>query len=253
MCYCEAMHKVLCLFLLVAAATAAPRYYTSDDYRLHHPHHGSHRADLFNFDAPIFDTRSFWSQLTEEMRSIETMMEDFYKHFPSLISSEGIENGVYKIQVPLAGFEDEEISVTVKNSVLMIQAVHKSDGEVQKQYLDFRTVPAQIDESSGKYSYDKKVLVVTFNVSERGEDRRVLPKVDVNTEFVTEAPKVEDREEMEPHDNTINTDEDVETYKDIHLLTNEIPRKETEATTYPVNLKEDVEFYPIQSNLKSNY
>ncbi|KAM3967540.1 uncharacterized protein ACR2FA_010614 [Aphomia sociella] len=235
------MYTIVILSVL-AVATAAPHYY--------HHHHGfppgpppSHYGHYPGYGENLFDTRSFWAELETEMRQLDEMLKDFYTKFPSSVSSEGVDGDQYKIVIPLSGYEEQEIAVKAREGVLMVQAVQKSDGGSQRSYLDVRTLPDCI-ELSGTWTYDKKVLTIAFPLKEGA-----ISTDNPVTQSPTTAVVEQSREEI-GHDNDDVQDADIGARgdKDTEILTNEIPDRQNsvEATTYSVDLKNEVEFVPIR-------
>ncbi|XP_072938658.1 uncharacterized protein [Epargyreus clarus] len=229
---------VFVLLGLLAAAGAAPHY---------HPNHHRHgppppfprHDDYFHqrfFQDDIFDTRSFWDELRRELLSLDTVVDDFVKHFPTSVSTEGINGDIYRITIPLQGFEEKDIAVKAKKGLVMVQAIHKYAEGAEKSYVDMRTLPACVNES-GKWSYENEVLKIEFPVTEQPTP---------TTEVVTQAPG--SREEMEPVGNDARNADVGAERGDVDLLTNEIQKgyNGVEATTYAVDLSEEVEFVPTR-------
>lgn len=244
----------------VAAASAAPHYYSGHHRRPFHHHYPSrYSSDISDeiFGEHLFDTRRFWSELSHELMEIDHMLQNFHQHFPSIQSNTAIENGKYKITIPLTGFDEKDIIVKVKDEILMVQAVHKMDDKSgnERHYMDVRTLPTNIKIEGSTYSYDNEILTIEFDLKDKTE-----VGIEENTETevkITEAPIVDNkqsREEMEEHGNDNVRDVEVGPKKDDsidskenELLTNEIPgrNRQVEATTYPVDLKDEVEFVPV--------
>ncbi|XP_053615584.1 uncharacterized protein LOC128678214 [Plodia interpunctella] len=241
---------------VIAAASAAPHY--------GHHHHGefdSGSSEEFQyrpgfrrppppnypgFGKTEFDTRAFWAQLATEMKQMDDMLRDFYQHFPSSVSREGIDGDQYKIIIPLSGYKEEEISVKARTGVLMVQAVQKTAEGNQRSYLDVRTLPDGID-LSGTWSYDKDVLTIQFSLN---KDATAKPVTELTeTELpTTEAPN-HSREEMgqdDTDDDNIEVGNRGDNDQNRDIETNEIQSKPpVEATTYAVDLKNEVEFVPV--------
>ncbi|XP_026756685.1 uncharacterized protein LOC113516465 [Galleria mellonella] len=232
------MYAIVILSIL-AVATAAPHY--------HHHHQGfNHGSSLDRYrgvEENLFDTRAFWAELENEMRQLDEMLKDFYVKFPSSVSSEGVVDNQYKIVIPLSGYQEQEIAVKAREGVLMVQAVHKYNDVSQRSYLDVRTLPESVN-LTGTWTYDKDLLTIVFPLKEGAISTEnpvtVLPTTDESEEH--------SREEM-GNDNEDAQDADVGARgdKDAEILTNEISEKQApvEATTYSVDLNNEVEFVPI--------
>lgn len=237
------------LFGLLASACAAPQFH-------HHHHHGPpppfpYDDDPFGdhfFRNEIFDTRRFWAELSREMAMFDKMMTEFAKRFPSSVSSEGIdpETNEYKVTIPLTGFYEKDVVVKAREGVLMVQAVSKPEGDVARTYLDVRTLPDYVN-VTGSWTFNEGVLKVVFPLLPKGEHETT---VSVTTQLPEEL-KPESRE-VEKADASDNTDADVgvsmgDKAKEIEVMTNEIPKQDpVEATTYAVDLKDEVEFVPVR-------
>ncbi|XP_068626478.1 uncharacterized protein [Battus philenor] len=241
------------LFGLLACAYAAPHY---------HGHGFHHRAPMIDFgfhdhfdhvrpyfQDDIFDTRKFWMDLSREMAMFDQMLTDFTKRFPTSVSSEGFDEktGEYIVTIPLTGFEEKDIVVKAREGVLMVQAVQKMNGVDQRTYLDVRTLPERLN-VTGSWTYDKDILKIVFPPLTKPEEG------ETTTEITTDLPSLfqpESREEVDKQDQD-NKDADVgvergDLDKQNELNTNEIPNKEiVEATTYAVDLKDEVEFVPVR-------
>ncbi|CAH2050927.1 unnamed protein product, partial [Iphiclides podalirius] len=232
------------LFGLVAGAYAAPQFF-------HRHHHGPFPRDddlagYPYFQDEIFDARRFWAELSREMAMFDQMMNDFTKHFPSSVSSEGVdpETNQYKVTIPLSGFEEKDVVVKAREGVLMVQAVSKPEGGMARNYLDVRTLPDYVN-VNGSWTLSGGVLKVVFPLLQRGEE--------TTTEISTQLPeelKPESREEVDNRGGDVDADVGVisgDTAKETELMTNEIPDREpVEATTYAVDLKDEVEFVPVR-------
>lgn len=236
----------LVLLGCLALSSAAPHHY-------HHHHHGPPHGSSYDssleryLEEEMFNTRLFWDELRREMLELDTMLADFGRHFPSSISSEKMEGNEYIITIPLPNYEEKEIVVKARKGLLMIQAVHQVEGETQRNYLDVRTLPDCVNEA-GSWSFEDGVLKIVFPI-----EKKDIAGGEVPTDApVTEAPQ-HSREDMEPTvDENVNQNADVESDrgdlgKNIELLTNEIPKRNpVEATTYAVDLKDEVELVPAR-------
>lgn len=260
------MIKLLILALFAACANSAPQYFEHRHHHWpHHRHHGlseQHRpsspfSDEF-FGGPVFDTGRFWRELSDELEHLNNVMEQFHRHFSINFATVGYENNEYKITIPLTGFDEKDITVKAKSGVLMIQAVHRSeDGNMEKHYLDVRGLPDDIS-LSGTYTYDKNTLKISFPVIKKSESPvdsfTELPVVHVTEETSTDESVNRSVEEMVPQnkdENKHDADASVEVSrgdKDREIITNSIPNNDNqvEATTYSVDLKDEVEFVPIR-------
>ncbi|XP_013188024.1 uncharacterized protein LOC106132990 [Amyelois transitella] len=236
------------LLCVLAAANAAPHYgyhHRDDSDSSEEVHRPFRRPSYSGFGESVFDTRAFWAQIANEMTQMEEILKDFYQRFPSSVSREGVDGNQYKIIIPLAGYKENEISVKARTGVLMVQALQKTEEGHQRSYLDVRTLPEIVD-LSGTWSYDKDVLTIQFPIKNKdGADNPVTELTE--TDEQTHAPD-HSREEM-GHDDNDDLDADVgnrgDNDKNKEIETNEIPDKQVEATTYAVDLKNEVEFVPV--------
>ncbi|XP_014364953.2 uncharacterized protein LOC106716039 [Papilio machaon] len=251
------------LTALLACASAAPHYRHShhhgygppspfgsrDEYDLGgfgmEPHFGN---DNDFFRDNMFDTRRFWAELSREMSMLDQLLNDFAKRFPSGVSNEGIDKTTneYKVTVALNGFEEQDIKVKAREGLLMIQAIRNKDEAGQNSYLSVRTLPDFVN-VTGSWTYEDGVLKIVFPLISTPADG------ETTTEITTEIPeqfKPESREETTIGEDTKDADVGLDrgdVAKETELLTNEIPRKEAvEATTYAVDLKDEVEFVPVR-------
>ncbi|XP_050345817.1 uncharacterized protein LOC126770468 [Nymphalis io] len=239
------------LFAVVACASAAPRYH---NHFHHHPYsHDGDEASLERFiEREIFDTRRFWEELRREMMGIDKMIADLNKNFGTFLSNAKIEGNKYKIRIFLNGFEEKEIAVKAKKRLLIVQAVHKADGEPERNYVDLRTLPDYVD-INGSWTFENGVLTVEFPLER---------SVEVTEATITEAPVTllpeHSREEVESNPTVEeNQDADIgiergDLGKDKNISTNEISsgqQSAVEATTYAVDLKDEVELVPIHRNI----
>lgn len=237
-----------------AAATAAPYYGGSFHPMPFHPEQHYDRLRHPYFGENVFDMQRFWSELSSEMRELDNILADLYKRFPTPVaSSQGIDGKEYKVTIPLMDFEEKDIVVKARTGVLMVQAVHKHEGNVQNSYVDVRTLPDCVS-VNGTWTYSKGVLKIVFPLkTEDATDVVPLPHettTDVTTEsFVTQGP-TESREEMENHVESDDLDADVglnrgDTDKASQTETKNDWRSNVEATTYAVDLTNEVEFVPV--------
>lgn len=242
------MHR-LAFIVFLAVASAAPQYFHHHQHTPLHSylqmnHHPPYYSSEDYFGNRMFDTRRFWAELAQEMMSLDQMLQEFYNHFPKVTSEEGFQNGQYKISIPLSGFTSEDVVVKVKNHVVMVQAIHKADGGHEKHYVDIRTVPANVDVTTGTYIFENEVLNISFKV--KGDIEEAVPVTEGST---VETEKEHSREEMEPHSDDTNEDEnvDMKSSSDKEIISNEIPthQQNLEATTYSVLKNDDVEFVPV--------
>ncbi|XP_059056271.1 uncharacterized protein LOC131850118 [Achroia grisella] len=229
---------------VLAVATAAPHYH-------HHHHHGFNHGQTSplerypGFGENIFDTRSFWAELENEMKQLDIMLKDFYLKFPSSVSSEGVVDNTYKITIPLVGYQERDIAVKAREGVLMVQAVHKYGEVSQRSYLDVRTLPEAIV-LNGTWTYGKDILTIEFPLKEGA----ITTENPITVE-PSQAANEEHSREVMGNDNDDNQDADVGVGprgdNDAEILTNEIPDRQepVEATTYAVDLNNEVEFVPV--------
>nr|QNN88709.1 heat shock protein [Spodoptera frugiperda] len=233
----------LVLCALVAAAAAAPHF----DYPRREFLPQLHRQARPYISDDIFDTSRFWADMSREMKEFEDMMNEFTRNFPTSTSQEGFEGNEYKITIPLTDFEEKDIVVKAREGLLMVQAIHK-----YKSYLDIRTLPDNVN-VAGNWVFDKGVLRITFPVKSGSNSPAPVPTSTQTPSFETEQPTFGgSREEIETNSNVGVLDADVglgrgDQDKATELKTNEIPQGNTvEATTYAVDLKDEVEFVPIK-------
>lgn len=237
---------------LLALASAAPFYgHHSDEEGGLGWSQPQSEIDLFS--GQMFDAHQFWRELADEMHRMDQMLNEFSKHFPSTTSNEGIEDNQYAVTITLTGFDEKDIAVKAREGVLMIQAVHNTEDGNEKSYIDLRTLPTYVN-VNGTWTYDKGVLKISFPLKEKPtEDGGVTESTTTTTEATTEE-KERSREEMEPTTGYENGDADVgaergDMGRERELLTNSIyPYRPVEATTYSVDLKNDVEFVPVKMN-----
>lgn len=236
---------------ILAVASAAPHYgyHSHEEGGLGWPQSNG-ETDLLG--GQMFDARQFWKDLSDEMHRMDQMLNEFSKHFPTTTSNEGVEDNQYFVSITLTGFDEKDIAVKAREGVLMIQAVHSTEYGNERSYIDLRTLPTYVN-VNGTWTYDKDVLKITFPLKESSTEAS-----DVNVEAITTEPRTGEversREEMEPSTGDENVDVDVgvergDTDRERELLTNSIyPYRPVEATTYSVDLKNDVEFVPMKIN-----
>lgn len=232
----------LLLFGLFVAASAAPQFF---DYHPHFPHH-RHLSPYLRDD--YFDTQNFWSGLSRELQQLDDMLAEFHNRFPPAITTDGIEGNEYKISIPLTGFDEKDIVVKAREGLLMIQATHKDVSGNENNYLNVRNLPDNIN-VKGNWSYENGILKIAFPL--KGQTTESTTKEDSSETVTTEGYKEQSREELETNreENNVNADVGLEKgdqEKQTELLTNEIPRNTVEATTYAVDLKDEVEFVPVR-------
>lgn len=236
--------KMLAILLgCLAAAAAAPHYpHGPPPYA---PEHHQHFGQYDPFEEDVFDTRQFWAQMANEMRQIDEMLSRFSQSFPTMVSQAGIEGKEYKIIITLNGFEEKDIVVKAKEGFLMVQAIHKLPEGGETMYLDAKTIPNCVN-VTGTWTFEQGVLKIVFPLKNDGEGSEAVTQVAVTEVVVTEQPTTREREEMES-----KSTEEVLTGELDEMLTNEIPQNRVEATTYSVDLKDEVEFVPVR-NYKRN-
>lgn len=243
---------VFLAFLAVANAAPQYRYHNHDggSFGLAQPQTDS-EMDLFSGQS--FDAHQFWRELADEMHRMDQMLNEFSKHFPTTTSNEGVEGNEYFVTITLTGFDEKDIAVKAREGVLMIQAVHKTEDNNERSYIDLRSLPAYVN-VNGTWTYDKDILKITFPLKERPKE---AGDVTEETPITTEASSDENersRERMEPTNGYETMDADVgvgrgDVDRERELLTNGIFRyRPVEATTYAVDLKNEVEFVPMKIN-----
>ncbi|XP_075977508.1 uncharacterized protein LOC142977489 [Anticarsia gemmatalis] len=237
------------LFGLIASAYAAPSY--NINYRHHEPRFPDYRIRMDPY-GELFDTRRFWAELDREMREFETMMTEFSSHFPSSVSREGVEGNEYVVTIPLSSYEEKDIVVKAREGLLMIQAKHTYEGGATSSYLDLRNLPSNVV-LRGTWTFENSILKIAFPLKE-GVNNSVGTVNVLTTDQTTELPNFDAREEIdENQDNAaVHGDADVgltvgaQQPSDTEVLTNEISNNAVEATTYAVDLRDDVEFVPAK-------
>lgn len=241
---------VLLAFLAVASAAPHYGYHRNEERGLGWSQPQSN-SEMDLFSGQIFDAHQFWKELADEMHRMDEMLNEFSKHFPTTPSNEGVEDDQYHVTITLTGFDEKDIAVNAREGVLMIQAVHYTEGSNERSYIDFRNLPSYVN-VNGTWTYDKGVLKITFPLKERPKE---IDDVTEEAIITTEASETErSREEMEPVNGDETIDADVGTGRgdsdrERELLTNSIyPYRTVEATTYSVDLKNDVEFVPMKIN-----
>jgi HSP20 family molecular chaperone IbpA len=239
--------KMIALYIVgfLAVASAAPRYHSRHSPFYHDPGFSSARYGDFemhpSFGEEIFDTRRFWSDLESQLRQMDEMIANFHHHFPNTESTAGVDGKTYKVTIPLSGFDEKNIIVKAREGVLMVQAIHKIDEGSARSFLNVHNLPANVD-IAGVWTFENELLTVVFPL--KGVTTTEAP---VTTVPVTKAP--ESREEMSKNDDNDNQDADVGA-KDVDSKENAINSNEifhgVEATTYAVDLKNEVEFVPVR-------
>ncbi|CAB3241232.1 unnamed protein product [Arctia plantaginis] len=245
------------LFGFIASACAAPQFHDGfrnrfgpppfyPDYRHFHPARQQTAPEANN----LFDTNAFWSEFSKEIKELDEMMAEFTRRFSTRMSQEGVEGNEYRITITLSGFEEKDIIVKAREGLLMIQAHHKYEEGSERNYLDIRHLPASVN-VTGTWSFDKGVLKVVFPLKEGSNPQTVESVNVVSTDFTTKKPTFDREEVVETHDDeTVGVqDADVGLVEkdDREVMTNEIPDSNVvEATTYSVDLKDEVEFVPVR-------
>lgn len=211
--------RLLVILCVVAAAAAAPRW-PGGDY-----------GALGDYVSPghLFDTSRFWADL--EATLMQQLLQDLSTHFPSDVSSEGVDGDSYKIVVPLEGFEERDIVVKARRGALMIQAVRGAAGG-STSYLNARTLPAGVD-PAGRWGFRDGVLTLSFPLT--------------SPEPASTAAAPRSREEL---DSSEEAEEQPgqrgETADMVGSLHTTASPNHVEDSTYSVDLKGDVEFVPVQ-------
>lgn len=229
---------MIAIFLaLVTLASAAPHY----DFR---PHYHHHRNADYGLSEDLFDVNKLWKELESELRQMDEAIKELTKQFPITTSfNEEIVGDEYKLTIGLTGFEEKDITVKAKEGVLMIQAVHDSPDGNQRSYIDLRTLPSNIN-VAGAWTYQNEVLKIEFPLLKKpDEEGTTVAPIDNETS----AP-IGSREVMEENGNeNIDADVGLRGDKDREQIeTNEISSNGFEATTYAVDLKDEVEFVPMK-------
>ncbi|XP_026739108.1 uncharacterized protein LOC113501975 [Trichoplusia ni] len=238
----------LLLFGLIAGACAAPQFDFGDRSSFSQGLHFHLRPYT---DDSIFNTQRFWSDLSNELKELDDMLAALSRRFPNPVAQEGIEGNEYKIIISLPDFEEKDIVVKAREGLLAIQASHKYEAGSERNYLDVRTLPTSVN-VAGNWIFENGILRITFPLKEGA----VTPETaQTSTEQVatTQQPIFEgSREEIETNIKETDQDADVglgrgDNDKENELKTNEIPdANKVEATTYAVDLKDEVEFVPVR-------
>lgn len=229
-------------FGLLAIAAAAPRYHHHHSSPAFY-HHGYNFEDFLQDE--VFDTSRFWNELQREMASLEAVLADMSKRFPTELSTAKIEGNMYKLRIPLSGYSEKDIVVKAKKGLLMVQAVKGGDGYMSSTYMDIRSLPENVNEA-GNWKFENGILYIEFPLIQ-GTTTDDTP---VGT---TAAPEIS-REDMENHSQETNDNADVGVEPNNRgdlgnreIETNEIGgSSNVEATTYAVDLKDEVEFVPVR-------
>ncbi|CAF4861824.1 unnamed protein product [Pieris macdunnoughi] len=218
---------LLILIGLVAAAGAAPRFPFSDETSL---------ENMFNDD--IFSMNNFWQEFGREMATLEQRISQMSRNLPQVVTKEGVEGNEYKIEIPLTGFQESDISVKARPGLLKVVAKHNFGPGSTSNYIIARSLPDFVG-ANGDWTYEDGILKIVFplnnNANEGSDQQTVAPN--------------HSREEIETDntDNGANADIGLDrSGQDSELMTNEIPSKgPVEGTTYSEGLKDDVEFVPL--------
>uniref|UniRef100_A0A2A4K8A8 SHSP domain-containing protein n=1 Tax=Heliothis virescens TaxID=7102 RepID=A0A2A4K8A8_HELVI len=248
----------LLLCALVAGAAAAPQFDFDDMFEQRpRPYFSNYHLRSHPYvNENVFDTGRFWSDLSKELRDLDTMLADFSRRFPASVTTSqgGIVGNEYKITIGLSGFEEKDIVVKARDGLVMIQANHKFGEGSERNYLDVRTLPDSVN-VTGNWVFEGETLKITFPLKEG----TIVPTEPTTTEQrgfeTTVGPSFAgSREEIETNVNEGVQVQDVDVGigrgdqdKEQDLKTNEIPdRNAVEATTYAVDLKDEVEFVPVR-------
>ncbi|CAB3256201.1 unnamed protein product [Arctia plantaginis] len=248
----------LLIFGLIASAYAAPNAIPSwHPYRHGNHHHGQSRfLSQYHHHSQLdsnnyFDTNKFWADFNKEMKNLNDMLTEFSQHFPTIVSQDSVVGNEYRITIPLSGFEVKDIIVKARKGFLMIQAHHKNSEGNENNYLNVRALPATVT-VNGKWNYDGSVLKIMFPLKEGVETQTVESVSVISTDPTTEIPKL-DRENVDQthlEDPVNSQDADVGLNRgdvDTEVKTDEFDDRNTvEATTYAVDLQNEVEFVPIK-------
>ena len=246
---------------LLAGAYAAPQFeFSFGPPQSRSPFFSNyHTRSHVYADDTLFDTGRFWSDLSKELKELDDMLADFSRQFPTSVSQEGIEGNEYKIIISLPEFEEKDIVVKAREGLIMIQANHKYTGGSERNYLDVRNLPDTVN-VTGNWVFEKGVLKITFPL----KDGAVVKKDVVPSEVIPVTTEVQydttaqpyfagSREEIDTSSNSAGVqDADIgvgrgDLDKEVALKTNEIPDQNTvEATTYAVDLKDEIEFVPVR-------
>nr|XP_021194604.2 uncharacterized protein LOC110379316 [Helicoverpa armigera] len=243
----------LLLCALVAGVAAAPQFDFNDMFE-ERPFSNYHLRTHPYVDENVFDTTRFWSDLSKELRELDTMLADFSRRFPSSVTTSqgGIVGNEYKITINLSGFEEKDIVVKARDGLVMIQANHKYAEGSERNYLDVRTLPDCVN-VTGNWVFERETLKITFPLKEGSVVPTEPPTTEQRGFETTVGPRFAgSREEIETNVNEGVQDVDVglgrgDQDKEIDLRTNEVPdTNAVEATTYAVDLKDEVEFVPVR-------
>ncbi|KAJ8735902.1 hypothetical protein PYW07_007522 [Mythimna separata] len=240
---------------IIAGACAAPQFEFSFGPPRHRPYFSNFDTRLQPYaDDNVFDTGRFWSDLSKELKELDDMLADFSRRFPTSVSQEGVEGTEYKVTISLPDFEEKDIVVKAREGLLMIQANHKYSEGSERNYLDVRTLPDTVN-VTGNWIFEHGVLKITFplkdgvvvKTTEVAAVTEQQPELDTTVRPYFEGS----REEIETNVNDVQ-DADVglgrgDLDKDNEVRTNEIADSNTvEATTYAVDLKDEIEFVPVR-------
>ncbi|CAH3954783.1 uncharacterized protein LOC123714496 [Pieris brassicae] len=218
---------LLILIGLVAAAGAAPRFPFSDETSL---------ENMFNDN--MFSMKNFWQQFGREMATLEQRISQMSRNLPHVVTKEGVEGNEYKIEIPLTGFQESDISVKARPGLLKVVAQHNFGPGSTSNYIIARSLPEFVG-ASGDWTYENGILKIVFplnnNASEGPDQQTVAPN--------------HSREEIETDNTDTGANADIgldKTGQESELMTNEIPSKRpVEGTTYAEGLKDDYEFVPL--------
>ncbi|XP_022115731.2 uncharacterized protein LOC110993687 [Pieris rapae] len=218
---------LLILIGLVAAAGAAPHFPYSD---------GTSLDNMFTDD--MFGMNNFWQQFNRQMATLEERISQMSRNLPHVVTKEGVEGNEYKIEIPLTGFQESDISVKARPGLLKVVAQHNYGPGSTSNYIIARSLPEFVG-ANGDWTYENGILKIVFplnnNPSEGSDQQTVAPN--------------HSREDIETDNTDTDANADIGLDKageDSELITNEIPTKRpVEGTTYSEGLKDDYEFVPL--------
>ncbi|CAH2102041.1 unnamed protein product [Euphydryas editha] len=239
------------LFALLACASAAPHFYDHHQFHNHHSyyrhgynhqpyyhHQRNHKPYYYRPDHHYEDMSpgTFMDSYVFHMKKIwEELQRGMMEGLPKTLFEEKIEENNYKITIYLPGFEQNEIAVTAKKGLLTIQAIHKVECGLEKNYLDVRILPEFVD-VNGTWTFEDCLLTIVFPLVGKSNDEPVTTEVSVtqepehNTEVVDTDQKGSG--EQDTDDGIIRGDQGENNTVSPDGIS---PRKETvETTTYPI-------------------
>lgn len=128
----------------------------------------------------MFFTDSRFDRLVERMfdndsfNSFSWNTINRYRNMP-IVSRD--KNG-YEIEIPLPGYEKEDLSVSIEGDTLLISAAESETNHRVKSFERLYTLPEEIDVESCEASMKAGVLTVTFK--NMVEEQPIVKKVKIN-------------------------------------------------------------------------